>query len=185
MKPYFNYAPDNYNKKERFINNQNRDLVNISELNRMNIIEIESKLKNTNLNNKNKNDIKLADNLNPNNYNLSIVNNKSLVSKNTNVLERYEEISAFQPWKKQADIDRGTDIRFGNNTRLDTKNVKIQKESNINERWDFIDNRFQKVDHIVLPIIRGGESTRKEPKTLIINEPLLPIKSEEKFDFKY
>jgi hypothetical protein len=203
MKPYFNYNSnynpnsnpnynkkeiDNYNKKERFINNQNRDLVNIGEINRLNVIEIESKLKATNLNNKSKTDIKLADNLNPENYNLPIINNKNLSLKNTNVLDRYEEISAFQPWKRQVDINKGTDIRFGNNTRLETKNIKLQNESNINERWDFIDNRFQKLDHIVMPQIRGGESTRKDhQQSLIINRNNIDElgTKELKFDFKY
>lgn len=151
---------NNFNRKERFMTNQNRNLIN--ETSRLNIVDIESRLKNTNLNN---------------------YSNK--IQNTTNILTRSEEISAFQPWRRDINIDRHNDIRYGNNTRLDAKNVKIENEANINERWDFIDNRFQRLDHIMMPIIRGGESTRKDPIPLNINNIDELETRELKFDFKY
>lgn len=174
---------NNFNRKERFMTNQNRNLIN--ETSRLNIVDIESRLKNTNLNSKNKMQTELNTNLNPNNYTLPIINYSNKIQNTTNILTRSEEISAFQPWRRDINIDRHNDIRYGNNTRLDAKNVKIEKEANINERWDFIDNRFQRLDHIMMPIIRGGESTRKDPIPLNINNIDELETRELKFDFKY
>ena len=56
------------------------------------------------------------------------------------------------------------DIRNGDASRLDTKEFKEYKEAQqfFDYQFQYLDKNYQDPNHIVMPIPRGGESTRKQ-----------------------
>ena len=68
------------------------------------------------------------------------------------------------PGKGFGNLGVSNDIRHGSSTRLDNTQIKINKEKEINSRYDLIDRDFQNPHNLILPFARGGEITRKSLK---------------------
>jgi hypothetical protein len=68
------------------------------------------------------------------------------------------------PGKGFGNLSISNNIRQGSSTRLDNTEIKIKKETQINERFDLIDKNFQNPHNLILPFARGGEITRKSLK---------------------
>ena len=68
------------------------------------------------------------------------------------------------PGKGFGNLGVSNDIRQGSSTRLDNTQNKINKEKEINSRYDLIDKNFQNPHNLIMPFARGGENTRKSLK---------------------
>jgi predicted enzyme involved in methoxymalonyl-ACP biosynthesis len=67
-------------------------------------------------------------------------------------------------------LEVSNDIRYGDASRANTKEYKEEKESKqiFEYQFQYLDKNFQDPEHIVMPIPRGGEITRKQNQ-LVIN----------------
>ena len=139
------------------------------------VIDDELKLKAPKINSINKSQIELIEELNPNNYNISVKNINNIKKHSSFYLTGYET----GPGRGFGNLNISNDIRFGDDSRNDSKDFKIKKESQVIDRWQYIDTRFQNADNLVMSIPRGGESTRK--KTQNDNDTI----SSKTFEFKY
>ena len=72
---------------------------------------------------------------------------------------------------------------IGDYTRTETKNFKATKESEMVERWEFIDDRFANPNHLVMELPRGGNSTRKNQTDL--NNSMVRLSEDKEFNFQY
>jgi hypothetical protein len=178
-----NLNTNNNYKKEKFIDTKNKNFIYETPgfwkyETKQNITDQESDLiKSININKK-KSNIQLTQKLNPNNYNISVTNTNN---NNKEKEKLYYSTCDSGPGRGFGNLNISNNIRFGDNTRLETKNFKIKKESELVDRWDLIDNRFQNVNNIVLPLPRGGDTTRKIVTDLNYNT----IDENIEFNFKY
>lgn len=171
---------DNFAKKEKFFNINSR-LTDNQIPNKMDSIDTENKLKKMEYNTKSKIQVSLNDNLNPNNYDIKV---KNIIKPNNDNNSNYHFIgNNFEPGRGFGNLNVSNDIRYGFNSRCDSKVVKQEREQEVIERWDFIDNRYQNVNNIVMEMPRGGESTRKEQNQLVLNN--LEQDKEIKYEIKY
>lgn len=171
------YNPEKMNKKNRYHNTDNKNYYcdtpgfwQYEE--KSNIIEQETKLITPSIGTRQKTHIELPKNIHPNNYSIQI-ENKSQKELNEKI---YFSGYDTGPGKGFGNLSVSNDIRIGNFTRLETKDFKINKESELINRWEYIDNRFNNPNNIVMEIPRGGESTRKNSNPLI---------EKKEFIFKY
>ncbi len=67
-------------------------------------------------------------------------------------------------------LEISNEIRYGDASRANTKEYKEEKESKqiFEYQFQYLDKNFQDPEHIVMPIPRGGEITRKQNQ-LVIN----------------
>jgi hypothetical protein len=67
-------------------------------------------------------------------------------------------------------LEISNDIRQGDASRVDTKEYKEKRESEqiFEYQFQYLDKNYQDPTHIVMPIPRGGEITRKQNQ-LVIN----------------
>ena len=67
-------------------------------------------------------------------------------------------------------LEISNDIRHGDASRVDTKEYKEKRESDqiFEYQFQYLDKNYQDPAHIVMPIPRGGEITRKQNQ-LVIN----------------
>tara|TARA_A100001015_G_C15029800_1_gene732570 strand:- start:1324 stop:2049 length:726 start_codon:yes stop_codon:yes gene_type:complete len=78
------------------------------------------------------------------------------------------------PGKGFGNLNVSNDIRQGSSTRLDNFENKINKEKEINSRYDYVDKNFQNPNNLILPFARGGEITRKSLKADKYEDPMIP-----------
>lgn len=173
------YNPNNFLKKERFQDTKNKDFIRDTPgfwqyTNKSDSIDNESDLKKPCILNKQKIKMEMTNILHPNNYEIPVSN--VIKSKKDNKM--YFHAYDTGPGRGFGNLNVSNTIRLGNNTRLETKNNKVTKEGEIIERWDFIDNRYQNPNNVVMPMIRGGESTRK-------SEENFSSEMVSKFQFEY
>ena len=171
------YNPEKMNKKERYHNTDNKNYYcdtpgfwQYEE--KSNIIEQETNLISPGIGTRQKTQIELPKHIHPNNYSIPIEN------KLQKELNKKIYFSGYDtgPGKGFGNLSVSNDIRIGNFTRLETKDFKVNKESELINRWEYIDNRFNNPNNVVMDIPRGGESTRKNSSQLI---------EEKEFIFKY
>lgn len=160
------FNPNNFVKKERFHNTTDKNYLNETPgfwayHNKSDLIDNESDLKKPCVLNRQKTKMELTQSLHPNNYEIPVSN----VLKSKNQGKMYLPAYDTSPGRGFGNLNVSNTIRLGDNTRLETRNNKANKEGEIIERWAFIDNRFQNPNHVVMPMIRGGESTRKTEET--------------------
>ena len=170
------YDPKNFIKKTP-LNNTRLETYNKNK--KSDVIDDELKLKAPKLISSNKTQVELIKELNPNNYNISVKNITNTHKEKSFYLSGYET----GPGRGFGNLIISNDIRFGNNSRSESKDFKIKKESEVVDRWQYIDTRFQNADNLVMPIPRGGESTRK--KTQNNNNNDNDTISSKTFEFKY
>jgi hypothetical protein len=171
------FNPEKMNKKERYYNTDKKNYYcdtpgfwQYEE--KSNIIEQETNLITPNIGTRQKTQIELPKNIHPNNYSIPIEN------KLQNELNEKVYFSGYDtgPGKGFGNLSVSNDIRIGNFTRLETKDFKIDKESELINRWEYIDDRFKNPNNLVMEIPRGGESTRKNSQQSI---------EQREFQFKY
>jgi len=61
-------------------------------------------------------------------------------------------------------LNISNDIRYGGSSRMDTKEFKEKQESRqmLDFHFQYLDKDYQNPNHIVMPIPRGGDMTRKQ-----------------------
>jgi hypothetical protein len=156
------FNPDKMNKKERYHNTDKKnyycDTPGFWQYDKKwDVIDDESKLITPGVGTRHKSQIQLNETIHPNNYTIPIQNNLQKESDEKVYFSGYDT----GPGRGFGNLTISNDIRIGDFTRTETKNFKANKESEVIDRWQYIDNRFQNSNNLVLPIPRGGESTRK------------------------
>jgi len=111
-----------------------------------------------NYNDKEKIQITLKDNFDPHNYNLNYYDSiKRTFTEENNYLQLLNQ----EPGRGFGNLNINNEIRTGDEGRIDTHEFKNYRESEVNNRFDFIDNRFINPQNLVLPFPRSGIHTRK------------------------
>ena len=156
------------NKKNKFIEN-NCDKLNkqphYDQINNDNCIH---NMMRDNYNSKNKSRFELVDNLDPYNYNLSYENK---IKKDLKGEESFIYYSPYNqgPGRGFGNLNINNMIRKSESSRNDTEDFKLFRESEIIDRFDFLDNRFSNPNNLVFPFPRSGENTRKAAEKLVEN----------------
>ena len=104
--------------------------------------------------------------------------------RDNKVLDRvdfYYTNSAVGPGHGFGNLEISNDIRYGNSSRTDTKEFKEVRESCqlFDYQFQYLDKNYQDPNHIVMPIPRGGNTTRE--KTQLFTN----INLDQKVDFNY
>ena len=110
--------------------------------------------------NKNKTRLQLKETLDPYDYELNYFNRQVKDTKGEN---EYIYYSAYDqgPGRGFGNLNTSNEIRLGQSTRETTEDFRIYRESEMGNRFEFIDNRFVNPNNIVFPMPRSGENTRK------------------------
>lgn len=127
-----------------------------------NLIQNESNLIAPSLNSKDKTQLKLNDEFHPGNYDLSYSNNiRKFQNQKTGFYYGNRDVGAGRGF---GNLNISNDIRYGDQGRKDSKEFKEIKESEtlFDYQFQYLDRNFQDPNHIVMPIPRGGEMTRKQ-----------------------
>jgi len=150
---------NNFNKKNKFFQTSKYDFNKqpFYEVNG-NAININDELKN-NYNSKNKLNIEFSNDFNPYNYEL---NYKNTLRKDT----KGNEFIYYSPYNQQpgrgfGNLNINNNIRDGESTRNSTSDFRLFRESEIIDRFEYIDNRYANPRNIVFPFPRTGNDTRK------------------------
>ena len=177
------FNPDNLSKKVKFVDTENKkfdsDTPGFWQYERkQNVIDTESSLLEAGVGTKTKAKIEMTEFLHPNNYNVPVAN----IVPNKEDKSTYFPAYFTGPGSGFGNLNVSNNIRTGDFTRDQSKVFKAEKESQMLERWEFIDDRFAKSDHLVMEIPRGGTSTRREQNDLTsINR----MEDDKEFSFEY
>ena len=177
------FKAEKMNKKVRFSNDEkkkfsydNPGFWNYDE--KSNIIDAESNLIKSSIGTRQKTKVEMIKELHPNNYDISVGN---VIETKQN--EKFYYPAYFTgPGAGFGNVNLGSSIRVGDFTRLD-KNNKIDNESKVVDRWEFIDDRFAKSKNLVMEMPRGGDSTRKLQNDL--NNTNNRLNEDKEFNFQY
>jgi hypothetical protein len=176
------YNPEKMNKKERYHNTDKKnyycDTPGFWQYEKKwDVIDAETNLITPGVGTRQKTQIQLTETIHPNNYAIPIQNKLQKKTDETVYFPGYDT----GPGRGFGNLGVSNGIRIGDFTRTETRNFKAQKEGEVIDRWQYIDTRFQNANNLVMPIPRGGESTRKST-----NEPFViqPVQQRE-FNFKY
>jgi|LauGreDrversion4_2_1035121.scaffolds.fasta_scaffold672587_2 hypothetical protein len=107
--------------------------------------------------------MKLNDEFQPNDFSVRYTN--SLKTEQCNPREGFyytnKDVGAGRGF---GNLEISNDIRYGDASRHDTKEFKEVREGQqfFDYQFQYLDRNFQDPSHIVMPIPRGGESTRKQ-----------------------
>jgi hypothetical protein len=125
------------------------------------VIDAESTLINPSINSKDKVQIQLNDTFSPDDYNINYHDNLKKNSNEKNII--YYMNKDGGAGRGFGNLNISNDIRYGNFTRKDTKEFKEKQEAEIllDYQYQYLSKNFQDPNHLVMPIPRGGESTRK------------------------
>jgi hypothetical protein len=151
---------NNFVKKNKFISN------NCLDYNKQPYYSIESNTNaqfdeiKSNYNNREKTQMVLASTLNPYDYDLDVKNNIKEKEKQEN---SYMYFTPYDqgPGRGFGNASINNSIRLGENGRNDTQQFKSFRESEIVDRFQFVDSRFNNPTNLVFPFPRSGENTRK------------------------
>ena len=177
------FNPDNLKKKVRFVDTENKnfycDTPGYWQFERKwNVIDNESNLLTPGVGTKTKAKIEMTQYLHPNNYEIPVANVVQRKEDNTTYFPGYDT----GPGRGFGNLNVSNNIRTGDFTRTETKVFKAEKESEMLERWEFIDDRFAKPQNLVMEMPRGGETTRKLQNDLTcINR----MEDDKEFAFEY
>lgn len=174
------YNPNNFIKKERFHNTKDKDFFCDTPgfwqyEKKWDVVDDESNLKTPGVGTRLKTKVEMVQELHPNNYAIPVANVIATKKDEKFYFPGYET----GPGRGFGNLNVSNDIRIGDYTRTETRNYKAQKESEVIDRWQYIDNRFQNPNNLVLPIPRGGESTRKN------NQVFTSSDTASSFEFEY
>lgn len=160
----------NFNKKNKFIENtfsENFSLNggvdmhinkqpfydNLRDVNMNDIVK-------NNYNTRNKSQLELKDTLDPYDYELPYNN---AIKKDIKGQEEFVYYSPYDqgPGRGFGNLNVNNTIRNSESSRLSSEDFKLYRESEIIDRFDFIDNRYTNPKNVVFPFPRSGEMTRK------------------------
>jgi hypothetical protein len=182
--PYDKYENKKFNKKEKFVNEQKKnfycDTPGFWEYEKKwDVIDAESNLISPGVGTRAKTKVEMVENLHPNNYAIPVGNKVA-----TETDEKFYYPAYFTgPGSGFGNLNISSSIRVGDFTRTETKNFKATKESEMIERWEFIDDRFANPNHLVMELPRGGDSTRKPQVDL--NRSMAKLSEDKEFNFQY
>lgn len=155
------------NIKDKFVTKDNPESYShghwILPEKKANVVDNETTLITPSITKRDKIQMKLNDNFNPDDYNVRY--------KNSLPTELCDTNSDFYYTNKDGGAGRGfgnlnisNDIRYGDASRTDTKEFKENQEGLqfFDYQFQYLDRNFQDPNNIVMPIPRGGESTRKQ-----------------------
>jgi len=108
--------------------------------------------------------------------------NKHRDNKELNRMDFYYTNSAVGPGHGFGNLEISNDIHYSNSSRIDTKEYKESRESSqlFDYQFQYLDRNFQDPNHIVLPIPRGGDTTRTKTQ-LFMN----PVPKLDNINFNY
>ena len=162
------------NDKNKISNIKNKFIINddpassshsyyVRDSNKSNVIDDESLLLTSSINKREKVQMMLIDELNPNNFNIQYKNNlkTEFCNNNTGFYYTNKDIGAGRGF---GNLIISNDMRKGDASRYDTKEFKEIKEGQqlFDYQFQYLDRNFQDPSHIVMQIPRGGEATRKQ-----------------------
>lgn len=130
---------------------------------KQNVVDNETILLTPGITKREKVQMKLNDNFNPNDYNVQYKN--SLKTEHCNPRDDFyytnKDVGAGRGF---GNLEISNDIRNGDASRYDTKEFKEIKEGQqfFDYQFQYLDRNFQDPNHIVMPMPRGGETTRKQ-----------------------
>jgi hypothetical protein len=106
--------------------------------------------------------VKLKNSFHPSDYNLNYEDN--LRKDHTQKTGFYYNNRDVGPGRGFGNLNISNDIRNGDASRYYTKEFKQEKEAQqfFDFQFQYLDRNFQDPNHVVMPIPRGGESTRKQ-----------------------
>jgi hypothetical protein len=160
---------NNFNKKEKFITNDNpTNNPGYCSINKNKNIQYENNLIAPRIQRKDKTQMILKDNFHPSDYKLnykSNLNNPSLEKTGF-----YYNTKNIGPGRGFGNLNISNDIRSGNSSRNDTKEYreKQEKKQMFEYSFQYLERNFQNPEHIVMPMPRGGIQTRKQNQ-LVVN----------------
>ena len=101
--------------------------------------------------------------------------NKYKDNRELNRVDFYYTTSDFGPGRGFGNLNISNDIRTGDSSRNDTKEFKESREKSqlFDYQFQYLDRNFQDPNHIVLPIPRGGDTTRTKTQLYINPVPKL------------
>jgi hypothetical protein len=149
----------NFNKKNKFIENINGEInkqpyyENLKDVNMNDVIK-------DNYNSRHKSQMELKLVLDPFDYDLTYKDGIKKDVKGT------EEFVYYSPYNQGAgrgfgNLSINNTIRNSESSRTSFNDFKLHRESEIIDRFEFIDNRYTKPENLVFPFPRSGEMTRK------------------------
>ena len=164
-KPDFKDIKDSKPKNKFIIKEKPSDLNPgywINSFNKSQVIDKESDLKNAPLLSKEKSQIVLTDILNPNKLDISYLES-NLNCSNRDKINEYIPTKDIGAGRGFGNLSVSSDIRNGSYSRLETKFFREKKEEQqlFDYTFQYLDKDFQDPKNVVMPIPRGGESTRK------------------------
>jgi hypothetical protein len=108
--------------------------------------------------------------------------NKYKDNSELNRVDFYHTTSNFGPGRGFGNLNISNDIRTGDSSRNDTKEFKESREKSqfFDYQFQYLDRNFQDPNHIVLPIPRGGDTTRTKTQ-LFMN----PVPKLDNINFNY
>ena len=139
---------------------QYRDKNNIST--KADVIDYETNLLTPAIHSKDKTQMKLNDNFNPDNFNIIY---------NDGLKKDCEQLPSFYYTNKDGGAGRGfgnldisNDIRNSDASRNNTKELKQRQETVqiLDYQYQYLDRDIQNPNNLIMPIPRGGETTRKQ-----------------------
>ena len=127
---------------------------------KMDLIDKESELLKPIIKSKDKIQIKLNDNFNPNNFDLQYSNAFDNNSNNN----FYYTNKSTSAGKGFGNLDISNGIRVGGSSRVDSQQFKEDRERRVSfeHQFQYLTRDYQNPDNIVMEFPRGGETTRKQ-----------------------
>jgi hypothetical protein len=153
------------NKKTKFIENNNNELNKQPYYDKINNNNCIQNIVKDNYCSKNKSRLELTNNLDPYNYDLCYENK---IKKDVKGEETFIYYSPYNqgPGRGFGNLNINNMIRKSESSRNDNEDFKLFRESEIIDRFDYLDNRYSNPDNLVFPFPRSGQNTRKSSEKL-------------------
>lgn len=150
---------NNFNKKNKFIENHDIHINKQPFYDQYRDVNMNDIVKD-NYNSKNKTSLELKNTLDPFDYELSYCNK---IKKDVKGQEEFVYYSPYDqgPGRGFGNLNINNTIRNSESSRASSEDFKLQRESEIIDRFQFIDNRYTNPKNVVFPFPRSGENTRK------------------------
>jgi hypothetical protein len=156
------------NKKNKFIENNDNKLNKQPYYEQKNNDNCIQNIIKDNYTSKNKCRLELTNNLNPFNYDLNYENKIKKDVKGDNMFIYYSPYNQG-PGRGFGNLNINNQIRKSESSRNDNEDFKLFRESEIINRFDFLDNRYSNPSNVVFPFPRSGETTRNKVEKSLNN----------------
>jgi len=182
--PFDKYNGVEMNSKARFVNDEKKNFFCETPgywqfEKKWDVIDAESNLITPGVGTRAKTQVAMVEELHPNNYAIPVGNTVATATDEPYYYPGYYT----GPGQGFGNLNVSNEIRFGDFSRSETKNFKATKESEVLERWEYIDERYATPDHLIMDIPRGGDSTRRPQVDL--NRSMVRMSEDKEFNFQY